>query len=339
MLRPALTPRPQRPQRRRLLLLGVVALVALLVAQACSSPATEASGTRAGTTTAVTTASGADEDRASVTDRARPRRRGCARRPSACGYPDASNTGPRRGVRLRPSGPINADRDGQVIRRRDVRGEINVTASNVTIKNSRVTGGRGIGPADWVIIIRPGAENLRIIDSVVRTRAGSAQDLACIFNIGDTRPVVRRVDLHGCTIGVSSGAGLVRDSYIHDLAQIRGLSHNVGIASNGGGGLAVRHNTIFNQYEQTAAIAMYQDFGGQRNNVVRRNLLAGGGYCVYGGGGATQTSRIRFIDNRFSRRYSPGCGQYGVAAWFTLSDPGNVWRGNYWDDTLRPARP
>ena len=82
------------------------------------------------------------------------------------------------------------------------------------------------------------------------------------------------------------GAALVRDSYIHDLAQVPGLSHIVGVASNGGGRLAVRHNTIFNQYDQTAAVAMYQDFGGQRNNVVRRNLIAGGGYCVYGGGGS-----------------------------------------------------
>lgn len=333
MVRPART--TIRPLRRSLAL-GAFLLVGLLVAQACSSPATDARGPRSeGQRTAVAAAA----EQATVTDRTRPRRRNCARRPSACGYPDATNTGPKRGVRLRPSGPITADRDGQVFRRLDVRGEINVTASNVTVKNSRVTGGRGIGPADWVIIIRPGAENFRIINSEVRTPEGTAQDMACVFNIGDTRPVVRRADISGCSIGVSSGRARVRHSYIHDLAQVRGLSHNVGVASNGGGGLEVRHNTIFNHYEQTAAIAMYQDFGGQRNNVVRRNLLAGGGYCVYGGGGATETSRIRFIDNRFSRRYSPRCGQYGVAAWFNLGDPGNVWRGNYWDETLRVVRP
>ena len=74
----------------------------------------------------------------------------CAPKPSACGYPDASNTGIKAGVTLKKSGSVNADRNGQVIDGLDITGEINVTASNVVIKNTRVTGGRGAGSADWV---------------------------------------------------------------------------------------------------------------------------------------------------------------------------------------------
>ncbi len=324
---------PERAHVRPPAVTVAAILLVMLIPVACYGGSPEEPGARSSGATAQPAA----EDVGTVsTQRGRPRN--CARRPSRCGYPDASNTGVPAGVRLRASGSINANRNGQVISGRDVRGEINVTASNVVIRNTRVTGGRGIGPADWVVIVRPGARNLRIVDSVIRTPAGSPQDIACVFNIGNTRPVVLRVDISGCSAGVSSGAALVRDSYIHHMARIRGLSHDVGVASNGGGGLRVIHNTIYNQFDQTATVAMYQDFGGQRNNLVARNLLAGGGYCVYGGKGERQTSNIRFRNNRFSRRYHRRCGYYGVVASFDRRAPGNEWAGNFWDDTLRAVR-
>ncbi|HST65270.1 MAG TPA: hypothetical protein VLM05_08785, partial [Mycobacteriales bacterium] len=183
-----------------------------------------------------------------------------------------------------------------------------------------------------------GAANLRIEDSELQTPAGSPQDIACVLNIGDTRPTILRTDIHGCSAGVSSGGGLVQDSYIHDMAQVPGLSHDVGVASNGGGGLSVVHNTIFNQYDQTATVAFYQDFGTQQNNLVQNNLLAGGGYCVYGGTGTKgATSNIRFIGNRFSQKYHPTCGSFGVVASFDVGDRGNAWSGNYWDHDLSPV--
>ncbi|WP_162891296.1 hypothetical protein [Aeromicrobium sp. A1-2] len=261
---------------------------------------------------------------------------GCADKPSSCGYPDETNTGVPAGVKLKASGSVNASKDGQVIDGLDIRGEINVTAKNVTIKNTRVTGGRGVGTADWVVIVRPGADNLTIVDSEIMTPVGSQQDIACVFNIGDSKPTVKRVNIHACSAGVSSGGGLVEDSYIHGMASVPGLSHDVGVASNGSGGMTVRHNTIFNQYDQTAAVAFYQDFGTQKNNLVEDNLLAGGGYCVYGGAGQKgKTANIRFINNRFSKKYSPRCGYYGVVASFDLGDSGNAWTGNYWDEDLK----
>ena len=260
----------------------------------------------------------------------------CAADPSGCGYPDESNTGVPPGTALVASGSIVANLDGQVIDGLDVSGEISVSASNVIIRNTRVTGGLGTpGPADWVIIVRPGAENLTIIDSEIRTPSDSAQDIACVFNIGDTSPTLLRVNIHSCSAGFSSGGGLIQDSYIHDMSEVPGLSHDVGVASNGGGGLTVRHNTIFNQLSQTAAVALYQDFGNQKNNLIESNLLAGGGYCVYGGTGEKgPTSNIRFLGNRFSKRFWPSCGSFGVVASFSLADAGNRWEGNYWDEDL-----
>jgi hypothetical protein len=256
---------------------------------------------------------------------------GCASNPSACGYPDASNTGVPNTTTLKASRSVNADQDGQVIDGLDITGEINVTAANVTIRNTRVTGG-----GDWVVIVRPGAANLTIQDSELRTPANTPQDIACVLNIGDARPRILRADIHGCSAGVSSGGGVVQDSYIHDMAQVPGLSHDVGVASNGSGGMSVLHNTIFNQYDQTATVAFYQDFGTQQNDLVQNNLLAGGGYCVYGGTGTKGgTSNIRFINNRFSQKYHANCGYYGVVASFNRNDPGNAWTGNYWDHNLQ----
>jgi hypothetical protein len=258
----------------------------------------------------------------------------CASVPSQCGYPDATNTGVPRGVTLRPSGSVAASHNGQVIDGLDITGEINVTADNVVVRNTRVTGG-----GDWVVIVRPGVDNLTIEDSELRTPPGTPQDIACVLNIGDAKPRIIRVNIHSCSAGVSSGGGIVQDSYIHDMAQKPGLSHDVGVASNGTGGMTITHNTIFNQLEQTAAIAFYQDFDVQRNNLVQDNLLAGGGYCLYGGkGDKGSTSSIRFINNRLSRKYNDNCGYYGVIASWSENDPGNVWSGNYWDDSLATVK-
>ncbi len=224
--------------------------------------------------------------------------------------------------------------DGQVIDGLDITGEVNVAANNGVIKNSRVVGGRGAGNPDWVIVIRPGVENLTIMDSELTTPDGTAQDIACVLNIGDAKPTITRMNIHGCSAGISTGGGEVTDSFVHDMSEIPGKSHDVGIASNGGGGLTIRHNTIMNQLGQTAAVAFYQDFQVQRDNLVEDNLMAGGGYCLYGGqGGKGATRNIRFINNRLSKKFFPKCGQYGVIASFSASDPGNVFVDNYWDET------
>jgi len=259
---------------------------------------------------------------------------GCAARPSSCGYPDATNTGVPKGTQLKESGSVTADRPGMVIEDLAITGEINVSAPNVTIRRVHVTGGRPVGNADWVIVVRPGADNLVIEDSELGTPPGTQQDMACILNIGDARPTIRRLDIHGCSAGVSTGGGTIEDSYIHGMSAVPGLSHVVGIASNGGGGMRISHNTVLNTFEQTAAIAFYQDFAGQADDLVTNNLVGGGGYCFYGGKGEKSATRsIKFVGNRLTRSIFPTCGSYGVIASFSLTDPDNEFRGNIWDDT------
>ncbi|GAB89088.1 hypothetical protein GORHZ_050_00045 [Gordonia rhizosphera NBRC 16068] len=321
-----------RAVRTNVIALGVCLLLVSVLSMAC-----DAGGTKRADSSRRETVRPTSDVTPAVVNRDM---RNCVAIPSACGYPDQTNTGVPANIRLISSGSITASREGQVIDGMNVTGEVVVTASNVTIKNSRVTGGRGAGSADWVIVIRPGVKNLTVADSEILTPPGTAQDIACILNIGDAKPVIRRVNIHGCSAGVSSGGGSVEDSYFHDMSQVAGLSHNVGIASNGGGGMTIRRNTVFNQFSQTAAIAFYQDFSAQSDNLVEDNFVSGGSYCFYGGTGSRgRTSNIRFVNNRLTRHFFPNCGVFGPIASFSIDDPGNLFVGNYWDDNGETVTP
>ena len=63
----------------------------------------------------------------------------CMPKPSACGFPDATNTGVTPGTALTPaSGVVTLNQAGQVYENRQVNGSIIVTAPNVTIRNVRL---------------------------------------------------------------------------------------------------------------------------------------------------------------------------------------------------------
>jgi hypothetical protein len=102
----------------------------------------------------------------------------------------------------------------------------------------------------------------------------------------------------------------------------------------------IRHNTVINTLDQTAAVALFQDFGVQHDAIIERNLLAGGGYALYAGAGAKGTSyNIKVIGNVFSREVYRASGQYGPVAYWDKNGSGNVWQGNVWADTGKPVTP
>ena len=116
--------------------------------------------------------------------------------------------------------------------------------------------------------------------------------------------------------------------------------HINGVTSNGATGqLTIRDNTILNQFDQTDAIGLFQDFGVEANRLITGNLLAGGGYTIYGGDNEQfgVTSNIKITNNRFSDIYFPAAGAYGPLAYFDAQGVGNEWSGNYWDHTGSPV--
>ncbi len=272
---------------------------------------------------------------------------------SECGFPDTTTTGPVAGTTFKrvpqditspdattgsgwhydSRGWIAVDTDGAVIKNVSTALNIDVTANNVTVQNNKITyGGEGFG-----VSVRHASNTLIKNNQISGTNTSTGRLLVAIKDIyGDetnTRAIANNI--YYVSTGIQIDSGVIQDNYIHDMGLIDG-DHINGTTSNGGTSLlTISHNTSFNQFSQTDAISLFEDFGVQANKVIDNNLVAGGGYCIYGGqnvGGAA-TYNIKITNNHFSRLYYPGCGSYGhIAAW-NATGSGNVWSGNIWDDT------
>ncbi len=276
----------------------------------------------------------------------------CAPQPSRCGFPDATNTGPRRASLV--SVPAQATSgDGWVW---DRRGFVNITADDTHFEGFAVAGTITVDGASEVVIsdstVLQGGDTFGIalrhttratVVDVRITAPGNGADrlLVGIKDIyGDAvGTVVRRCDISLTSTGVQIHEGVIENSYIHDLGLKDG-DHVNGTTTNGGtGALTIRHNTVFNQYDQTDAISLFQDFGPRSNVTIQGNLVAGGGYTVYAGanpGKEATATDIRVVDNRFSTLYFPQGGHFGPIAAY-VPGGGNLLSGNVWDATGLPV--
>ncbi|HEY5989371.1 MAG TPA: right-handed parallel beta-helix repeat-containing protein [Streptosporangiaceae bacterium] len=272
----------------------------------------------------------------------------CAAVPSACGYPDATNTGVLAGTTLKrvpsqvsrgrgwhydPRGFVEVNGDGAVLRGLYIRRNLDITASNVTINNVKVVNS---GQSSFGISLRH-TRNVTIQNSTISgLNADSGRLMVGVKDVyGDASgTVVKNNDIYFTSTGVQLSAGLIQDNYIHDPGLIPG-DHVNGTTSNGGTNpLTIQHNTIFNNLHQCDAISLFQDFGPQGNRLITDNLLAGGGYTIYAGGraGAPPPFNIVITNNKISNLYFATGGYYGPVAYW-VSGNGNVWSGNTWDAT------
>jgi hypothetical protein len=247
---------------------------------------------------------------------AEPDPRDCARAPSACGYPDETNTGVPAGTKLTVhDGDLEVDRPGTVVENLDIRGCVRVLADDVTIRRTKITctGYWGIE----ALTDEAGVEGLLIED--VEVDCQGAQGTA----IGYSQIVVRRVNLHHCENGVDiNDHTTVEDSYIHDMTEDSD-GHADGIQFGGGGpDVVIRHNTIRVPGGTSEIIT---GKGGQFNHItIEDNLLGGGAFTLYCPEEPGSVG-FRVLDNRFVRD----------AAYGPWTDCGPVEkRGNIWDDTL-----
>ncbi len=274
----------------------------------------------------------------------------CAAAPHVCGYPDSSNTGPTSGLtrvsdggkgagwHVDSSGDLVVTSNGAVLKGLDIPFSVDVQASGVTIQGCRIrTGGDGFG-----IALRH-TRNVTIShNEIFSPDAGADRLMVGIKDIYSDSAGTRVLgnDIWHTSTGVQIYQGLIQDNYIHSMGYKSG-DHLNGITSNGGISalLTIRHNTVFNDHDQTDAISLFEDFGVESNRVIDNNLVAGGGYTIYGGqnAGGPTSHDVTITNNRFSRLYFSNGGGYGPVAAFEPSGPGNVWSGNIWDDTGRPV--
>lgn len=256
---------------------------------------------------------------------------------SACeafpAFPDERCTGwQHTGVSLRDC-PTTVTEDGATLDGCRFEGGVTIQARDVTISRSLVYG--LVEPHDSLM-------NLTLVDVEID---GSGQaDPHGEAAIGNGDYTCIRCHIHSSGRGANLDRTVrIEDSYLHGFVFTDGV-HQTAIGSNGGTGFTIVHNNLECSSDGcSAALAFYGDFLPVEDALVEQNLFnTTGGFCIYGGSVEGKpfpvATGIRFLDNRFGKKYHQVCGQYGAAvSWGEYE--GNVWRGNQWQDGSGPVDP
>lgn len=237
---------------------------------------------------------------------------------SAGAFPDAASTGVPAGTALTVlTGDQTVTVANTVIDAKDIRGCVEVRATGVVIKRSKISA------SCFYVIYSHVGQSVTVQDSEIDC-ANTTSSTA----LGDTGVTALRVNVHGCENGFDIDANVtVQDSYIHDLAN-SSASHTDGIqlASDAGSNVAITHNSI-DGGAGTSAIIM--NTTGANGVTVQDNRLAGGAFTLYCPRPAD--TNVRILNNRFVRTAAYG-------PWDACQDEAQV-AGNVWDDTGAPLAP
>lgn len=263
----------------------------------------------------------------------------CFSKPSACGYPDETNTGwQHTGVSLKvvTQDPYVIDTPGAIISGLDIHGCVDVLAQNVTIKNSRITCNNQpmiknfeVGNNHNLIDVGAGL----LLQDVELNGMNDADSAGVAFN----NYKVIRGNFHNIGTAVRLGDNVdIEDSYVHDIAATE-ASHNGGLPSDGGAGITLKHNTVFVAVQNGDPIELYNGESTQggiavvKNVVVDNNFLAGGNYIMFCGILGNTAPNLTVTNNRFSRAIFKNGGFYGDTS---NCSGAAAWSNNYWDEDL-----
>ncbi|MGH9119363.1 MAG: hypothetical protein ACRD0A_16275 [Acidimicrobiales bacterium] len=246
--------------------------------------------------------------------------------PSACGYPDETNTGVPPGTQLTVvSGDVHLTTPGMTYSNREVHGSIFVEANNIIIERVRVISD------DWYPIRNFGSPNPT--GTVIRDVEIDLDGMEEGKGIAFSNYTAQRVWFHNGLDCAHMGVNVTITDSFCDLPELSPGSdaHADGFQSDGGRNIVLRHNTIRNPNSQTAAILMSNNTGPIHTVTIDNNLMSGGGYTVYCGAVAP-TPNSRFTNNRISREFFPRGGYWGPTTRCNV----DVNSGNVWDDTVAP---
>ena len=260
------------------------------------------------------------------------------------GFPTSTNTGVPAGTPTKTvpgqvsSGPgwacnsacgyLEVSGDGANLSGLKVNGNIDVSANNVTINHVKINCG-GDGSMGISLCHTSGVtiEN----SNINGLNTGANRLMVGIKDIygDDTGTTVEGNNITKTATDVQIYAGTIENNYMAQHGMVTGDDVN-GVTTNGDDQpLLIQHNTILNNYIQTDAVGLFQDFSDVSNVTINDNFLAGGGYTIYGGtGGDGPTSNIVVTNNTISTMYYPHGGYYGPATAFNPAGTGNVWSGN-----------
>jgi hypothetical protein len=222
------------------------------------------------------------------------------------------------GITLKSSGPITLSKAGQVVSGLDITQGVVISASNVTLENSRIHG----VTSDAAIVVSPGLSGVVIQHVEID---GGKQKPSKIGIRGSGFTVIA-ANIHGTGDGVDAGDDVtVKDSYIHDLWVAPG-DHTDGIQTAGSDNLLISHDTVDASTPNTnSALILGADLARLANTTVVNCLLDGGNYTVYAGTGGYDSGVISITNSRFgdSARYGPD--SFKPSEGRTIIFTGNVW--------------
>ena len=228
-----------------------------------------------------------------------------------------------------------------VIDAKSVGCDLDIRATNVTIKRSRING---------VVILDTdvaGSSNWSYTLADSEVIAGLRQIAAVSYG----NMTVLRSEITGGATSVQCGehavSCTVQDSWLHgQLIPSDQHWHLGGFLSNGGHNIRIRHNTIVCDAPENAVgdgctgdLNLLGDFAAIADVVVDSNFLGasvGMSFCLYGGDALSKpyphANNVVVTNNVFQRGTNNKCGAYGPVSSFNTGGPGNVWANNKWDN-------
>ncbi len=207
----------------------------------------------------------------------------------------------------------NINTENTVIECKDVKGSLNITAQNVTIKNSKVSydagGGLSVGGSGVIKILDDASATIEQVEL-----DGMNKTHACIFNLGvkgntlKYSMVVKRVNCHNANDGIFSWYSspgskypskypntasdfIIEDSYLHDFTEGAANGHIDGYQTQGTSNGIIRRNT-FNVFIRpgdthveggglNSAMAIWNVSNNVNNYEISNNLISGGNFTIY----------------------------------------------------------
>jgi hypothetical protein len=212
---------------------------------------------------------------------------------ATCGFPNAANTGPQGTLDIVNSSVVLATANA-VYEGHEVHGCIEVRATNVTIRNVRVTGSCFYSIDTTNAAYSTNTSKTTIDHVEISCPSGGTA-------IGEKNLIVKNVNIHGCENGFDlDGNTTITDSWLHDLLQ-DGNAHTDGIqTTHGSANIVVQHNTIDARGNTTSAMITDPD-NGTTNVTITGNILAGGAYTLYCRNNSTgwSVTSNRFVKGAF----------------------------------------
>ena len=211
---------------------------------------------------------------------------GCFPGPESTGVPDGTSL-------TAYTGPSTISTPGTIVDSKIIDDCILITAADVIIRNSTITGDCG-----WTVdgYITTGAGDWFLVEDSEITCGVGAQG-----GIGERGFIPRRVEIKGeCANNVDCDQDcLIEDSYLWDLPFETEVEHGDGIQSCCAANVTIQHNTSIGQSVDgaptTSAIILPIAVPPTGPILVHRNLLTGGAYTLY----CASTTNQTITDNVF----------------------------------------